>query len=718
MMNRVTVPRVVSHAAAVVLAVAGLFAAACGPAALQTGSSFRTLAIGGSQRRILTLTDVDTVRDLALTSDRVWAATDRGVLVYPREGDPEPRRITRVEGLPSDDVRALAARADGSVIVATAAGLAELDGDSINPAFPPAPIGSVVDLATRADGSVIACGRAGLARFKDGVWTGFGEPVQCTTLAVDGDALWVGTTEGALRIEGDDVVREHSQSRGIPESYVQAIAPLPGGKAFALLRGPSRSLLGYWDGRHWYGYTVADFPPSIVGLMTQGDSVLLLTGSRAFSITLGSSRGESVPLVAVRADTEHHGVRTYRARATASDRVVVPEGPGIVARTPAPLEEVPPDQPTIAAPPFTLAPATSLAIPEGVYAGLSAEGTLVFADQNRGLVLIPPDGTARLLRTYDLVARTDFQLATDSQLRTWALSKRGDLVRLDEDGAFRRVALPPGVTPQALATGEGGAYLCVRVLGPDGGDTATFRIYRADGGTWRQVIERTLSGVTGHIASLPFMGVAPDGAFWLGIEIDREEGAGTGTRMRGAVMLARDAETIVYHYRGASPADGNGATPLPDEVTAVDFTNEGAWFPTLSGAVRVGSSQAVVFGEARGVRGEVVSDLATAPGDRVWVAAAEGIGVYENGAFNFVFPAVVQSARPTAVAVDTAGNLWAAGPRGAVFFDGTTWQRLTEETGLPTNDLRDVDLDGRDRAFFLTEDAVLLFVKAEAPSSS
>ncbi len=713
MLTRALAPRALVRAASVAsLAAVGVLSAACGPAALQTGSSFRTLAIGGSERRIVTLTDVDTVRDLALTSDRVWAATDRGVLVYPREGDPEPHRITHAQGLPSDDVRALAARADGSVIVATAAGLAELAGDSINPAFPPAPIGSVVDLATRPDGSVIACGRAGLARLKDGAWTGFGEPVQCTTLAVDGDALWVGTTEGALRIEGDDTVREHSQTQGIPEPYVQAIAPLPNGRALALLRGPSRSLLGYWDGRHWYGYTVADFPPSIVGLMAQGDSVLLLTGSRAFSITPGGSRRESVPLVALRADTEHHGVRTYRARVTPAARIVVPEGAGIAARTPAPLEEVPPGQPTIDAPPFSIAPTTSLAIPEGVYAGLSAEGTLIFADQNRGLVVLPPDGTARFLRTYDLVARTDFQIASDNQERTWALSKNGDLVRLDDDGAFHRVALPEGVTPQALATGEGGAYLCVRV-----GDTTTFRIYRADGGTWRQVIERTLSGVTQHIAGTPFMGVAPDGAFWLGIEIDREDGPGTGTRMRGAVMLARDAETIVYHHRGATPADGAGATPLPDEVTAIDFTNDGAWFPTLSGAVRVGNSQAVVFGEARGVRGEVVSDLATAPGNRVWVAAAEGIGVYENGAFNFVFPAVVQSARPTAVAVDTEGNLWAAGPRGAVFSNGTTWQRLTEENGLPTNDIRDIDIDGRDRAFFLTEDAVLLFVKAPVPAA-
>ncbi len=698
-------------AAALSLVLAALLAGACGPAALQTGGTFRTLTIGGAERRVVTLTDADTVRGVALTPAHVWAATDRGVLTFAREGDAAPRRITRAEGLPSDDVRAIAVRSGESVIVATASGLAAIDGDALNPALPPAPVGDVVDLAARADGTVIACGRGGLARLKDGVWEGFGEPVQCTTLAPDGDALWVGTTQGVLRIEGADVVREHAQTRGIPEPYVAALAPLAEGRVLALLRGPGRSLLGYWDGTHWYGYTLADFPPVILGLLPHAGGALLLTGTRAYTITPGRDRGDGVPLLAVRADTEHHGVRTYRARLTPAARVVAPTGPGEAARAPSRFEEPEAGRATVDAPPLAVAPATGLAIPEGAYAGRATDGALLVADRNRGLVLLGADGAPRFFRTLDLVAPSDFQVATDNLQRTWVLSRRGDLLRLDDDGALRRVALPEGIVPQAIATGEGGAYLCARV-----GTTATVRIYRAEGDTWRQLIERALSAVTQRITALPFLGVAPDGAFWLGVEIEREEGPGTGTRMRGAVMLARDTETIVYHHRGATAADGNGATPLPDEVTAVDFTSAGAWFPTLSGAARVGNSQAVVFGEARGVRGEVVSDLATAPGERVWVAAAEGLGVYADGAFDFTLPATVQAARPTAIAVDSAGHLWAAGPRGVVHSDGTTWQRFTEENGLPTNDLRDVDLDGRDRVFLLTPDAVLLLVPAAPPA--
>jgi hypothetical protein len=698
-------------AAALTLAPGLLLSAACGPAALQTGSTFRTLAIGGASRRVVTLTDADTVRDVALTPARVWAATDRGVLVFAREGEDAPRRYTRAEGLPSDDVRAVAVRSGESVIVATATGLAVIDGDALNTALPPAPVGEVVDLAARADGTVFACGRGGLARLKDGAWQGFGEPFACTTLALDGDALWVGSTQGVLRVEGDDVVREHSQTRGIPEPYVAALAPLANGRLLALHRGPGGTLLGYWDGTHWYGYTLADFAPAIDGLTAHAGGALLFAGGRSYAVSAGADRGDAVPLLAVRADVEHHGVRTYRARLVPAGSVPAPSGPAEPARAPSRFEAPEAGRATVDAPPLAIAPLVAISLPEGAYAGRSVDGTLVLADRNRGLVVLGSDGTPRVYRTLDLVGATDFQVATDNLQRTWALSRRGDLLRLDDEGTLRRVALPEGVNPQAIATGDGGAYLCARV-----GDTATVRIYRAEGDTWRQVIERALSGVTQRITALPFLGVAPDGAFWLGLEIEREGGSG-GTRMRGAVMLARETEAIVYHHRGATPTDGQGATPLPDEVTAVDFTAAGAWFPTISGAVRVGNSQAVVFGEARGVRGEVVTDLATAPGERVWVAAAEGLGVYADGTFDFRQPATAQQARPTAVAVDRAGHLWAAGPRGAVFSDGTSWQRLTAANGLPTDDIRDIDVDGNDRVFLLTEDAVLLLLPQPSAAS-
>lgn len=675
---------------------------ACGGASLQTRDSFRSLNVGGAERRISSLTDCDTVRDMAASVSELYVATDRGVLVYAIDGDTAPRRVTRADGLPSDDVRVVTVAPDGSALVATANGLAQLAGTSVNPAIPTPAIGPLRDLAIRDDGSVIACGQGGLARYAQGAWSGFGETVDCTKLVKDGANLWVGTTTGLLEIEGDDIIRDHSQERGIPEPYVQDIAPLPGNQVMALLRGPTRSLLGYFDGHHWYGYTIDGFDAPASALFELEHKVLLLTPGHAFTITPG--RGNGVALVPLQASSLV-GVRGFRARVTPADRMQDFTAEPAPLRGPAKLMEVPVGSATIDAPPLEAAVA-GLDVPPDAYAGLVHEGMVFFADHNRGITQVVNGHDTRTLRTNDLVVENDLQVAMDDLRRTFLLSRNGDLAMMDDDGVLKRVPLPDGVTAQALATGPDGAYLAVRV-----GDTQTVRIYQGAHQHWTQVLERTLVTAT-PVTRIPFMGVDLDKNIWLALEVVREEGAGAGNRIRGAAMLARDSDAVTYHHRGATAAtDGPGATPLPDEVSAVDFTEQGAWFATLSGAVRVGSSQAVVFGEARGVRGEVVSDLATAPGNRVWVAAAEGVGQFADGHFDFSFPAVVQSARPTALATDADANLWAAGPHGVVYYDGHTWQQLDTDSGLPTNDIRDIEVDAHGRTFMLTEHEILLFTR-------
>jgi len=180
--------------------------------------------------------------------------------------------------------------------------------------------------------------------------------------------------------------------------------------------------------------------------------------------------------------------------------------------------------------------------------------------------------------------------------------------------------------------------------------------------------------------------------------------------MRGVAVFGA-AGDITFHHRSAERGpDGEDALRMPDEVTGVDLGHAGyAWFPSLSGAIRVGNHQAVVFGEARGVRGEVVTDLAVGDNERIWLAAAEGIGYREAGSFDFALPAQVQEARPMAVALDSRGQLWGAGPRGVVFYDGASWQVLDEQTGLPTTELVDVEVDGSDRVWLLARDRVILF---------
>jgi hypothetical protein len=676
----------------------------CGPRALSTDTTAHTLAIGGSDRRVTTMTDVDRIRDMAATEDTFYAATDRGLLMYPMSGEATPTRITRAEGLPSDDVTSVFVGSEGTVLVSTATGLAIVREGHANAVASAPPVGKIADVAITGSNTVWACGRGGLARLKAGQngWVLFGESAQCTRLAVSSEgSLWVGTTTGMWLVENEEIVREHSQSRGIPEPYVADIAPLANGQVMALLRGPSSTLLGYWDGHHWYGYTLEGFTPKVLSLVAVGSRVMLITEGHAFVVASGHAEG--VPLVALNA-SETFGVRSYRARITEAAAVVVPEGNGEPMRAPSIMSEVPTGQPTVDAPHLEASP-SSITVPDGLYA-MHAFGSAYFlADQNRGVVHLQADGTQRLLRTNDLVSAGNLQVATDNSQRTWLVTKHGDLVQLDDDGGLRRMSLPENVHAMAIANGDGGAHLLARV-----GDTGSvLRVYRADSGRWTQVVERTIRTATEFVGS-PMIGVGAGSAVWAVVDVRRTDGE--GTRTGGVVILDPAVETVTYLHRGATvAADGPGAMSIPDEISGIDFSENNVWLATLEGAVRIGNSQAVVFGEARGVRGEVVSDLAAAPGGRLWVAAAEGVGVYQNGSFDFSLPAVVQQARPTTLAVDTAGNLYCAGPRGAVYYDGTAWQTLTEQTGFPTNNLVDVRVDGRDRVWFLTDDRVLVFTR-------
>lgn len=674
--------------------------AACGGAqTLRTDAVEQRLGLGGQDRRVTLLTDVDRVRDLAASDSRIFAATDLGVLAYPASGDAQPTRITKAEGLPANDTLAVAVHGT-DVFVATSGGMALIQGDRAQPVGAEPPVGKVADLAFRENGALFACGERGLARFQNGAWERFGEELRCTVLENGPEGtLWVGSAQGLYVIEAEDTIREHAVSRGIPEAYVQDIAPLSEGRALALLRGPSSSVLGYWDGERWYGYTIDGFAPKVLGLVAQGSKAILFTRGHAFVIGRREG-GSNVRLSPISAATSS-GALSYRARITPAANVTASSTQVPELRDAATLAPLSPSAPSVEAPALDVRPMDG-EWPRDLYQATTFGGSILVADHNRGILHRAPSGD-RLLRTNDLIAE-QLSTATDTNGRTWLVTTKGDLVTLDDEGVLKRMPLPENVFALAVAMGEGGAHLLARV----GQTGAVLRVYRADAGRWSQVTERTLT-LPSDLAGVPFFGIDSSRKFWVAVEVR----AGAQKRARGVAVFDASSETITYHHRGATPAtDGPGATPLIDEVEAVAFENQFAWFASLSGAVRVGDSQAVAYGEARGVRGELVSDLVAAPGGKIWVAAAEGVGAYENGAFNFILPATVQQMHPTSLAIDVAGNLYGAGPRGIVYYDGTAWQTITAASGvLPTSDLRDIDLDTRDRIWLLTDLGVLLMTR-------
>jgi hypothetical protein len=680
----------------------------CGPTGLSAGgTTAATIAVGGGHRAIETVTDLDTVRDLDVSADRVFVATDYGLLLHYPGGGEGVVRVTAAQGLPSNDVRAVVVGEGGRAIVASSGPLVQVDAEgNVTPFADAPPVGKVTAMLLGDDGTLWAGGVAGLARYASGAWARFGEPASITTLVKTPEGgIWVGTMRGLFLVEGE-VIREHAIDRGIPEPYVRSIVPVRPGEILALLQGPTDTKLGYWNGERWFSYTVNLDAPAIA-LARRGNDYLLVTPANAFAITpeVGSGAVRMTPLGA----SGLRGVRSYGARVLAPDQIDPPaegrEPPEDVARPATPLAMVPDNQPTIEAPPFGIRP-VELSVPVDVYWALGKGDDLYLADRNRGVTKLNPSGFGATLRSLDLVGERDLQIAIDASRSTWVMS-RDKGIAVYRDGHLERVPAPDGVQVQCLANGPDGAYVLTLVSD----QPSTVRLYRVSSDGWTQQMERQLE-VSPPLTGVDYFAMTDEREVWAGLRVVNE--MGESPRLRG-VAVFREEGDIIYHHRNANRDENPGALRMPDEAENIDLGMPGyAWFPSLFGAIRVGNSQAVTFGEARGVRGEVVSDVAVGDGGRVWIAAAEGVGYYEDSNFEFRMPQVVQQSRPTSLALDSQGNLWAAGPNGVAYFDGTNWLRLTEDNGLPTNALVDVEVDGQDHVWMLAEDRVLIFTQTSA----
>ena len=669
------------------IALSALFLAACGPTALRPESSGSSLSFGSGARRVETLTDLEEVRGVVVQGRTVFIGTDGGLFRHDAGGPGE-----LVEGL--EDLRGLV-EDGGGLLVATRSGLVRVADGQPTPIEGSPQIGEIVDMAKATDGTLWLCGLGGLARrAQGGAWEIFGEPVRCTTLAPTPEGqLWVGTTSGLWYIEGE-VIREHPISGGIPEGYVRSVVPVLPGQILALLQGPSTAQLGFWDGERWYGYTIPGLEEQAVSLVRRGSDVMLVSEQRVIAI---APRGQGVPLVAL---SNHEGnVRSFRARTQPAADYQPGELPSRdVLEEPQRLANAPENRASVQAPSFRAIP-LDVELPGRAYDAFvqGADGFIAIA--NGGVLHLPSGGSPRVLRTLSLVPEGDLQIATDAARVVWTISREGHLAKL-LNGRLRRVRLPEGHLAQAVANGPRGAYLVTRQ--PSAGQNVV-HVFTNGGHGWNPIAERTLEVPT-ELVSIPFAGVGHDGRVWLAVRIRHENG--NGERVRGAAVIDPDSEAVVYYHRGVERE--SGGLPLPDEISAVDFDTDNAWFASLSGLVRVGASQAVVFGEARGVRGEVVSDVAVGS-DVIWLTAAEGLGSYDRTSFSFNLPAEIQAARPTNLALDQRGDLWATSSRGLIHHEGEAWTILGTDDGLPDSELRDVEVDETGRIWLLTEDRVMLF---------
>jgi ligand-binding sensor domain-containing protein len=133
-----------------------------------------------------------------------------------------------------------------------------------------------------------------------------------------------------------------------------------------------------------------------------------------------------------------------------------------------------------------------------------------------------------------------------------------------------------------------------------------------------------------------------------------------------------------------------------------------------------GHAVAVVqtFGEAQGVRGDVVADIARGPNGNIYAATPDGIGAYNGERWDFALPGVGSELRAIALATDTDGVLWGAGPRGVWRYDGHAVAQLAARDGLPAHPVEDIAIDGENRVWLSSEDGLTILARGTEPTAS
>ena len=714
-------------------------------------------ALGTFQR----LSDVDPILDLAVGGDSVWLATTTGLVRHPLAGG-EVTRIGEADGLPSPDVTAVVA-SDTEGWAATTFGLVKLGPEGMQRIADTPEIGVATALAIDQEGALWMGGAQGLGRGKDGTWKRWSDRYKVTSLAPDTQGLWIGTKDGGVVRLANGVFSEHTISIGVPSNFVRTVVPLGGGQALALCQSPSGSSLGHWDGSRWWSYTVPGIEEPLVGLAVVGGKAHLATPSRVFVLERDDD-ADGTELIAL-AEGGEGAPRQFRPRPEAvqpggAPPPPPPEAPATpAATTPAPAAAPPPPAPPPAAasptkrgpsagptapPPAAPAPAADIIVPEepapatpqivmpqrdelpaplrplpppeaehdaprwvmrdaGVAAG--AKISLIRGKGDALWVATIGLGVSRFqggretsYRTGDLAA-TDrpFFLGWDPQGNSWLLTKAGDLAKFDGEQIARQAVDPdPTVRPVAVAPGAGAVLVLARV-----GDTNVFRVYRAEGGSFRSLVERELVAGEG-VGDPSLFAVDPSGRFWVGIKAKTERGTFVE---RGVAVIDPNSPTVTYHHsRAAAETDGPGALRIPDSLSSVAFAPSGdVWLAGLEGAVRITSAGEVTrFGEAQGLEGELVGDIDMGPGNMPYIATPAGVGHYDGSTWQFSRNSVARQARPIAVAIDGQGQVWAGGPHGAIYGTDRTWKRLGMAQGLLNDRLTDIRVDGNNRVWFVS----------------
>ncbi|MEI8258652.1 MAG: hypothetical protein WCJ30_23510, partial [Deltaproteobacteria bacterium] len=317
------------------------------------------------------------------------------------------------------------------------------------------------------------------------------------------------------------------------------------------------------------------------------------------------------------------------------------------------------------------------------------------------------------------VHQRPLSLATDTNGAVWVVTDDGSVVRFDgERFAHARLDPDDSIVPLMFYS-HGPAVAAIARVRPN-----VLGAYRFSDSGWQQVSTRRIDLGGPGVVDVRFLAVDDRGRFWVGIRVDNN---GTMHDRGVALIDGNLPQPVQFHARvgqGRRRVRG-GAARAPDDLAAIVFDNDNhPWFAGVTGATRIipgdmrAPAQVQTFAEAQGVRGDVVADAARGPSGHIYVATPDGVGRFTGERWEFSLPGVSGGLRAVALASDSDGVLWGAGPRGVWRYDGQHLSRLTASDGLPARPVEDVAIDGENRTWLSNEDGLTIIARGTEPAAT
>ncbi len=601
--------------------------------------------------KVSVYTESSPVNALVASTDSLWVGTHNGLIRWDLKSGGAVQ-LTTLDGLPGNDVLALAVDIAGGLWLATPEGIAFYkEGRWTH--FGDCPLGREIEtLAPSGEGDgVWVGGRTGLYRHIFGRWQQIKKNIHVTALlSASGDkTVWVGTRDSGLFECTAAKCTPHGKSKGLEFSNIRQLSFNMKG-ILALGSSDKGDRLGiYQDGR-WHTY----------GLKPQ---VLLQWVRFAMGRTWVSV-----------------GERIYNLL----------EGKHVKPKKSVPRLEGSADSPA-----FSLAP-VELPLPSSITQVAGALGYLWVGTQSLGVIRY--DGERFVSYRTGSLGRgaKKLSIACDGPIECYVTNGAS---------AFRFDGTV-WATMDRTVSGELQAYFQYflkddknRVIGIYRNESGYLQVAHLEDGLWKpwnmKASIKAPRPLTVTAGGFDFFG-----RLWVGLAKIDTQGEPHGY---GCAMIDPVSGDVVYHrnFQGSGEA-GEGSLSLPNDITSFAFIEQDVWLSSSSGACRIRDTYNVkCFTTADGLSSDMVREVVVGPNENIWAVSVEGLDELTGNTFETRLSTRFSDRRFRTMVMDSKGALWLGGVSGLGLFKNGRVEIYDEDSQILESNIKHLARDSRGRIWAL-----------------